>query len=602
MTVAAQDSLGHEASKFSRFHPLLETNHNMLASAVIFEVLARLGVRMVVLSPGSRSAPLAIACNLHPLLEVVPILDERSAAFFALGHARQTGIPTVLLCTSGTAVANFHPAVLEASVSGVPLIVLTADRPPELRDCHERQTVDQVKIYGHAPRWQCELGIPEPKEAYFRYLRQVIRRAWEKTLFQKPGPVHINIPFQEPLVPSPVSGMDSLVACVCQESFFNVPTAAYAEEPSVASYQLSSIAEQMRTHERGIIVVSQQQWVAPEPYIQALAELSSALAWPILSDFLTPLRGYADRLPTLVSSYDTILRNEAIAEALRPDCVLSIGAMPISKVLRPWLEGFSIPTWVLDSTGDNYDPLHRAAVPIRCSLPILAKAVGVSTPKRSSYLGGWLDLETQASSAIAERLEAAPPLFEGKVVQRALAALPQGTPVFIASSMPVRDAEFFGVKGSHRIKPYFNRGADGIDGTLSTAMGMAHGNKPSVLIVGDLALLHGISGFLLKDKLEGSLTVLVINNDGGRIFENLPIAECEGVPFEECFTTPQSVDIPSMAEGFGWNVQCIHTLDEMEASLQVLPDQGVSLLHVCTDSTHDVPFRRELFRSVAESL
>jgi len=583
---------------------LLQTNTTMLWAGVLVETLARLGVRHAVIAPGSRSAPLALAFSMHEKISATPVLDERSAAFFALGMARVTGKPTVLVCTSGTAVANFHPAVMEASASGAPLIVLTADRPPEAHHCHDRQTIDQLKVYGSAPRWQAQLPIPERDESLFCALRQTMVHAWEKSLWPKPGPVHLNVPFREPLAPSAEPGIEPLKERIATESFFSAVEPMPSPEVTLDEAALESIAGSMREHERGIIVVSQWQGPGCESWVDAIAILSEKLGWPVIADFLSPLRGFADRLPGVLTRYDTILRNEQWAEALEPRAVLNIGAMPISKVLRSWLQDVACHTWVLDPTGDNYDPLHRAAVPVRCSAQALAEQLVESSSKSgSAYWDEWLRLEEEVESGVAASLESCTFPFEGAVVRRALEALPEETPIFIASSMPVRDAEFFGPAGVHRLKPYFSRGVDGIDGTLSTAMGVAEASdRPAVLLVGDLALLHDLSGFLLKNKLKGSLTVLVINNNGGRIFENLPVAECRGIAFEEFFVTPQGADIQLVAGSFDWETHQPESLEAMEALLEELPEAGVRLIEMRTDSSRDVPFRKKIFKTLASKL
>jgi 2-succinyl-5-enolpyruvyl-6-hydroxy-3-cyclohexene-1-carboxylate synthase len=577
----------------------------MLWAGVIAEALARLGVRHAVIAPGSRSAPLTLAFSLNKQIETFPVLDERSAAFFALGMARVTGKPTVLICTSGTAVANFHPAIMEASASGAPLLVLTADRPPEAHHCHDRQTTDQLNVYGSAPRWQKQLPIPEPDEALFRALRQTIVHAWEKALWPKPGPVHLNIPFREPLAPSSEPGIEELREYIAAETFFDTLGPMHCPQVTLDACALDSIVESMSAHERGLIVVSQYQGTDCEHFVASVGMLSKKLGWPIIADFLSPLRGFADHLPGVITRYDTILRNDQWAEVLEPRAVLNIGAMPISKILRSWLENVACHTWVLDPTGDNYDPLHRAAIPVRCSVQALAHKVDncLSVRDYSGYWREWLRLEEAVESGVAASLEVCAFPFEGAVVRRALEALPEGTPVFIASSMPVRDAEFFGPAGVHRLHPYFNRGVDGIDGTLSTAMGVAQASgRPAALIVGDLALLHDLSGFLLKNRLHGSLTVLVINNNGGRIFENLPLAECRGIPFEDYFITPQHIDIQEVAKSFGWEAHRPASLEAMESLLETLPNLGVRLVEIHTDSARDVPFRKKIFKTLASKL
>ena len=316
--------------------PIDFRNTNQVWASVLVETLARLGLSQAVLSPGSRSTPLTIAFATHPGIEAIPVLDERSASFFALGLARKSGLPAILVCTSGTAGANFYPAVIEARESRVPLLILTADRPPELRGCHAGQAIDQLKLYGNYPNWQAELAIPSLELPMLAYLRQTIVQAIERTRFPHSGVVHLNCPFRDPLPPLPEAAAAELTA-VFPSDFFETLQPPPSAKPILPPDAIAQEWQIWRKCDRGIIVAGVAQPQQPEAYCKAIAHLAKILGWPVLAEGLSPVRNY-DRLnPYLISTYDGILRYPRWASELVPDLVIQIGELPTSKVLRTWL-------------------------------------------------------------------------------------------------------------------------------------------------------------------------------------------------------------------------------------------------------------------------
>ncbi|MBD2095152.1 2-succinyl-5-enolpyruvyl-6-hydroxy-3-cyclohexene-1-carboxylic-acid synthase [Trichocoleus sp. FACHB-591] len=565
-------------------------NTNSVWASILAETLVRLGLRMAVVCPGSRSTPLAIAFAQHPEVEAIPVLDERSAAFFALGLARQSGLPVVLVCTSGTAGANFYPAVIEARQSRVPLLVLTADRPPELRDCNAGQAIDQQKLFGDFPNWYAELATPALEVGLLRYLRQTMIYAWERSLWPVAGPVHLNLPLREPLAPIPDPAVEEWRSQFDSAQFFAaVQPITEIEAAGVGNIQLPLATWQ--ACERGVIIAGPAQPRSPVQYCTAVAQLSAALGWPVLAEGLSPLRNYADLNPELISTYDLLLRNRQLAEQLAPAMVIRIGEMPTSKELRLWLERVQPQQWIVDPGDRNLDPLHGYTIHLRLVIEQLAPLLPPTSQSSSSYFKDWCSAEGKVRQKLDQTMSDTEAWFEGKVAWLLSQHLPPGTPLFIANSMPVRDVEFFWKPGNTAIKPYFNRGANGIDGTLSTALGMAHGNQSSVLLTGDLALLHDTNGFLLRNKLVGHLTIIVVNNNGGGIFEMLPIAQFEQV-FEEFFATPQAVDFMPLCQAYGVEYELIQTWPQLIERLNPLPQNGIRVLEVRTDRKVDSAWRR----------
>jgi 2-succinyl-5-enolpyruvyl-6-hydroxy-3-cyclohexene-1-carboxylate synthase len=570
-------------------------NVNCLWGEVVAGTLSRLGVRHAVIAPGSRSAPLVWGLTRQEGLTAISVLDERSAAFYALGLARASGRPVALVCTSGTAVANFFPAVIEASLSGVPLLVLTADRPPELRDCHAGQAIDQTKIYGHYPRWQHEVALPENRLELLRYLRQTIVHAWERAQQPWPGPVHLNFPFREPLAPVTQPGFTAPARVDLQTILGEAGNEL--EVSSAPAVNFSAGAKEVWSAKTGVIVAGPAQPANRAQYVKQLAAWAKRRGWPILADALSPLRHAPELSAQIIGHYDLILRSPRHLANLTPEAVIQLGPLPASKVLRAWLGQLHAPVLIIHDEPDNVDPLHRPAYYWRGPLAQLSASDARPPEPDKAYRERWRQIERAAADALAKRFGALATIFEGKAAWVLSRKLPAGTPVFAASSMPVRDCEYFWEAGRGQ-KFYFNRGANGIDGTVSTALGVAHATgQPAVLYTGDLALLHDQNGLLAARELPAgaSLTIVCVNNDGGGIFEHLPIAQFDP-PFERFFATPQEVDFKKFAAFHRLDYHCPKNWKDFERVLLPLPRSGVRLIELRTNRKRDAAYRANLFQ------
>ncbi|WP_448562297.1 2-succinyl-5-enolpyruvyl-6-hydroxy-3-cyclohexene-1-carboxylic-acid synthase [Trichothermofontia sp.] len=620
--------------------PMAYRNTNTVWAAVLVETLYRLGLKTAVICPGSRSAPLAIAFAAHPGVEAIPVLDERSASFFALGLARRSGVLTVLVCTSGTAGANFYPAVIEAHESQVPLLVLTADRPPELRQCHAGQAIDQVKLYGGYPNWQAELAVPSVEPDLLAYVRQTLVYAWERTQWPTAGPVHLNVPFREPLTPI----LDPAIAAQMEnfkpEIFFSGLQSPETDAAAIhnSNFQHSNFQHANFQHanfkeatllaalqhwqpcRRGLIIAGLAQPGDPEVYCRAIGRLAEVLQWPVLADGLSPLRNFRAYCPALITTYDWLLRDPVWRSTVIPDCGVQIGELPTSKELRTWLAESQPQRWIVDASDHNLDPLHGPTQHLRLSVEQLSEILTTYWDSDSklehsklehskhtgksidcTYLENWTHADRQARQHLDATLATLPDLFEGKVAWLLAQTLPIGTPLFIANSTPVRDVEWFWPPGDRQIRPFFNRGANGIDGILSTACGIAHRGQPSVLLTGDLALLHDTNGLLLRKNLVGHLTIVLINNNGGGIFELLPIAQFEP-PFTDFFATPQNIDFAQLCKTYGIEHITITNWEQFQTLLNPLPTTGIRVLEVQSDRRADAHWRKQLFATPVSSL
>ncbi len=585
-------------------------NVNTLYTSIISETLFRLGLTTTIICPGSRSAPLTVAFARHPGMETIPVLDERSAAFFALGIAKKTHQPVVLICTSGTAVANFFPAIIEAKESKIPLLVLSADRPPELRHCHAGQTIDQVKIFGDYPNWYAELVTPSLEIKELEFLRNTIIHAYKTTLSPVPGVVHLNIPLREPLAPIDKPETELLRAVINPQAFFtNCQKSYFSHQQLSYSVFMRQCQDWIENNTKGVIIAGLAQPRHPqvaEEYCRLIATISQFLGFPVLGEGLSPIRNYVSLNPHLISTYDIILRHPELAAKLTPAIVIQIGELPTSKPLRQWLEKTNPPRWIITPDHDNYDPLHGSSqhlvVGIQELVPLLVNNLKiVPRDQPNSYLEQWLSLEQETRQIIDSKMGAIAELTEPKIAWFISQVLPPATPIFIANSMPIRDVESFWQPSDRHYQIYFSRGANGIDGTLSTALGMAHHHQSSVLLTGDLALLHDTNGFLITKNLQGHLTIILINNNGGGIFENLPISKFEP-PFEEYFATPQEVDFAKLAQTYNIEYQLITSWSQLQNLLQVLPAQGVRILEISTDRHQDAQWRQYNLQNFASYL
>lgn len=578
-------------------------NTNSLWASVLVETLVRLGLGNAIICPGSRSTPLTIALANHPRVNAIPILDERSASFFGLGLAKASHRPVVLVCTSGTAGANFYPAVIEAQESRIPLIVLTADRPPELRDCTSGQTIDQQKLFGNFPNWYHELAIPQADIALLDYLRQTVVQTWMRSHLPIPGPVHLNCPFQDPLPPIANDRTQAIAQVFNPETFFeHLSTTAFNFRSPASTPPRSPTA--LFPHSpapHGLIIAGPTTPPDPDHYCQAVARLSQSLGWPVLAEGLSPLRNHVSLNPYLISTYDGILRNSDAAKRLEPEQVLQLGPLPTSKVLRQWLATVNPQRWIVDGGDRNLDALHGRTVPIDCTVEAFAARFSEERVEKTPYVSLWQTFDTQFRNRLNQTFQALSPPIESKLAWLLSRHLPENTPVFIANSMPVRDVEWFWQPSDRRNRPYFNRGANGIDGTLSTALGVAQHHQQAVLLTGDLALLHDTNGFLIRPHLQGHLTIILVNNNGGGIFEMLPVAQFEP-PFETFFATPQNINFAALCHTYGVEHQLIKTWPQCIDALKSLPQSGIRLLELQTNRKTDARWRQETLQAIADEL
>lgn len=576
------------------------TNANTALASAFVEELARGGLRHAVVSPGSRSTPLAVALWRQPEVEVTVIVDERSAGFFALGAAQASGAPVALLCTSGTAAANYHPAVCEADESGLPLVVLTADRPPELRGVGAGQTIDQLKLYGAAVRWFCEVGTHAADDAGLLHLRATACRALAAARGEpRPGPVHLNLPWREPLAPLPEPGAVSAADPLALRGREGGRPLTRVERPAAAPSPaaLEEAAERIEAARAGVIVAGRGLGAAAR---EPLARLARACGFPILAEPTSQLRcGPHDR-SLVVGAYDLLLRDERFAAAARPDLVLRFGEMPTSKPLRAWLESAGAEQIVVDPRGGWNEPTRRAATLLRADAAAAAagwaaRLVGAERPAPAA----WTAAERAAREAIAAELGDGAELTEPALHHALGRAHRDGDLVYTASSMPIRDQEAFLAPSAADALFLSNRGANGIDGLVSAAIGAARASRrPTTAITGDLGLLHDLGGLAAAGEAGAPLRIVVIDNDGGGIFHFLPQSDALGAEeFEALFGTPRGLDPARVAALFDLPHRRLESLAELPDALA-----AGGLISVRTDRRANVAAHRRVAARVRAAL
>ncbi len=550
--------------------------------------LARCGLRDACTSPGSRSTPLVLSLAWEPRIRATSHLDERCAGFFALGLAKASGVPAALACTSGTAAANYAPAVIEAREARVPLLVLTADRPSELRDSGAGQTIDQLKLYGTAVKWFVEVDDHPASPARVRWLRQLACRAFWTALDGRPGPVHVNFALREPLVPDgELPGPEIGAGRAGGRPWVTRPRVRVEPGEALLEGLKAEVQERVKT----IVVAGRAE---RDPQLgEAVAAFAENAAVPLLAD---PLSG-ARRGPAAIAHYDALLRDPEWAAAHAPELVLRVGDLPTSKPLRQWLARLDALQVTLDPEAAWQDP--DAAVGTIVAADPRATLEALKVPRRySGWLDDWQGADRAAAGAIAA-VVGPEGLNEPRVAAELGTLLPDAATLVVASSMPVRDAETFFPSRPRALRVLANRGANGIDGTVSTAFGVAAARRgPVVLLIGDVALAHDVGGLLAAVRLGLKLTIVLIDNDGGGIFDFLP-ASTQGEAYVEHIATPHGLDFAHAAALYGIGWERAADVETFRAALsRALAAERTTIVCVRTNRTENVELHRRVWESV----
>ncbi|MFC4404803.1 2-succinyl-5-enolpyruvyl-6-hydroxy-3-cyclohexene-1-carboxylic-acid synthase [Gracilibacillus xinjiangensis] len=553
--------------------------------------LYRSGVRNVVISPGSRSTPLALTFAEYKKFDLWVDIDERSASYFALGMAKKQKEAVVLVCTSGSAAANYFPAVIEAYYSRIPLIVLTADRPHELRDVGAPQAIDQIKLYGDYVKWFHEMAVPSDIPKMLTYVRNQADRAVRTAIMPNSGVVHLNFPIQEPLLPDfSISGLWG------HNSPRIVPQMNYQLDETTLTEILTLITDK----KRGLLVCGPDN---TEGITEAVNHLAENWNLPILADPLSPLRNGSHSKTHIIECYDAILKMPEVRKQVKIDFIIRVGAMPISKAYLQLLqENTDMEHFVIEAVEGHREPVGLKTHFIYGDpVKILAQLANVSLYYDPSYLKAWQNWNDETKQILSEINQEE--LTEGHTVLGIQSVIPKDQIFFVGNSMPIRDVDSFWFCHERAIEVFANRGTNGIDGIVSTAVGMSATGKHTTLLIGDISFLHSMNGLLLARNYNLSLTIVLVNNDGGGIFSFLPQAKQQSPYYELLFGTSQSMDMEKLAKAFDINYHCPKNWqDYLDSLAQSYEEGGLSIIEVQTDRNENVLWHQTKWNKVGQKL
>lgn len=562
-------------------------------TANFVDELVKCGLTDVVISPGSRSTPLALLMKEHKGLKDWMIIDERSAAFFALGMAKEKNSPVALVCTSGTAAVNYYPAIVEAYHSRVPLIVLTTDRPHELRDVGAPQSIDQIHLYGGHVKSFYEMALPESSEEMLKYVRRQASRAFFETNTGNKGPVHFNFPFREPLVPD--FNLENIWGLGEEEPFQPV----IEGERSLKDEELYVLLKPLRESSRGLIVCGPNQTLQEQEQIIRFAK-----AWnlPVLADPLSQLRAGDFCKDVIIDGYDAILRTKDIRKVLKPDFILRFGAMPVSKMFLFFIkENSDVSQFIVEENGGYREPSNEKTLFLYTDVKNLCtKLTGLAEKKNDEYLRLWHQMNDVVYDGLFK--DYTNPVTEGDAVRVVHEVIPDESILFGANSMAIRDVDTFFTRTDKNIKVLANRGVNGIDGVTSTALGAAANGKRVTLIIGDLSFYHDLNGLLTAKHYDLPITIVLVNNDGGGIFSFLPQAK-EARHFEELFGTPIGIDFKPAVEMYGGHYELAKSAVELRTFLKnSYQRKGLSVIEVQTNRGENAKWHEALWQKIQSDL
>ncbi|MFT8319777.1 MAG: 2-succinyl-5-enolpyruvyl-6-hydroxy-3-cyclohexene-1-carboxylic-acid synthase [Bacillus sp. (in: firmicutes)] len=574
-------------------------NHQQQLTAYVYAFVHELvhnGIENVVISPGSRSTPIALIMAEQKNINLHVHVDERAAAFFALGIAKASKKPTVLVCTSGTAAANYFPAIIEAMISRIPLLVLTADRPHELRDVGAPQAINQIDLYGRQVKWFMEMSPPDGSEEMIRYVKTVSARAVTTALQEPKGPVHLNLPFREPLIPD----------------LGNLPT--YHIENGSSKYihmekgdltlsddYFQQLANKLSKYTNGIIICGE---IDKEHLPSSIIQLAKIMKFPILADPLSQLRTVDDGQEYIIDTYDTFLRNEMAQKTLKPDIVIRFGSMPVSKALTLFLkEQKGIEQIVIDGGAGFRDPNQLTSEMIYCDEVLFCHKIMLYLKKCSTnhVLVSWQNINMLTKKAL-QRIKENNQMSEAKLFSVLGELLPEDAALFVGNSMPIRDLDTFFHAQQKKITMYANRGANGIDGTVSTALGVGVIKQPLFLVLGDLTFFHDANGLIAAKQFNIPITIFLINNNGGGIFSFLPQANHKK-HFEVLFGTPLDLDFKHIITMYKGEYDLIKEWPQLTEIIQKqIEAPKLRVIEIQTNREKNVEEHRELIKSVSQEI
>ncbi len=556
--------------------------------------LVQSGLTDVVISPGSRSTPLAMTMTQHPDINQWVIIDERSAAFFALGLAKKKNRAVAIVCTSGTAAANYYPAIVEAHYGRVPLVALTADRPHELRDVGAPQSIEQIGLYGYYAKWFHEMALPEADSKMLEYARSKASRAVNTATNGNAGPVHLNFPLREPLIP------DFTIAGLWGRRNDQAYYPVFNGERRLHLDQLNHLIQKLQSHQKGLLVCGPQ---LDKEFAEAVVQLAASWQVPILADPLSQVRSGQHHKDQVIEGYDAILRNDSIRKQLKPDFIIRFGAMPVSKAYLFYAKEHSeIPQYIVESEASYREPAGNRTEFIYADPELLCNdlaAADITVDEK--WLEKWQSMNQVAKKYLLEH-DDSNMLTEGDATRILMEVIPDESSLYVGNSMSIRDVDTFFMTTPKRLNILANRGANGIDGMVSSGLGAASTGDPVTLLLGDLSFFHDSNGLLAAKQYKLNLTILLINNNGGGIFSFLPQVNYKD-HFEALFGTPMDVNFQHIVEMYGGNYVDVNNDSELRDALQSsYESQGLSVIEVKTDRAVNMEWHRSKWQAIENEL
>ncbi len=571
-------------------------NINFIWATTFVNQLAKLGIRHACISPGSRSTPLTYALASNKQFKCFINIDERSSAFFALGIAKACKSPVVIVTTSGTATSELYPAIIEAYQQRTSLIICTADRPSELVGTGANQTINQYNIYRNHIRWFRDVGLPSVKEHSLHYLQKVAFKAYKISVTEK-GPVHINFPFAKPLEPFTFNEE-------IDEKLLNLKSIVETKKDfkEVQDRRINKLVEFIKQHEKGIIVTGPMEF--NEDAISKIKSLASFIKYPILADGVSHFRFKTKKTDKyIISNYNSFLSSEKFRSKFTPELVIHFGGTPTSANLLSYLSECDAERFQVNEFGDLHDPSKKTKIVFEYRADLLAekliKLLKEDNVKRtkSTWFNAFVKAEIISQKLSSDYLSKVKKLHEPSVMSEIIKTLPTKTNLFIGNSLPIRDFDYFSGNNSKFFNLFFNRGASGIDGVVSTAIGAAQIQKPLVTVVGDLSFLHDLNSLLIARKYKIPLTIVVINNNGGGIFHTLPISKKKKL-LQEFFITSQDIKLKKIVQAFGIKHKLIKNKSEFKTALSNLKLQEPIVLEIRTSINQSANFREKINKEI----
>jgi len=587
----------------------IKVNRNILWTETFLNELVSVGVKYACISPGSRSTPLTLAAAKNKKIKSFINIDERSSAFFALGLAKSTNSPVILICTSGTATAEFYPAIIEAYQQRIPLIVCTADRPPELINMGANQTINQYNLYKNHIRWFCPVGLPEANAKGIKHIKECARRAFKESFITSKGPVHLNFPFKKPFEPKTFTDeisknlLDSTKKTIIKED-----KSIEAKTKDICSEEWFREISKYLLNSKKVLIIAGPEYYNSDFPIQ-ISKLAEKLNIPVLADGCSNLRFGRHKKGNILTNYDAILRSDKFAKNNQPDFILHFGRTVTSKALETFLGQCTAPRFMINDYGDWFDPSKKSIAAIGCKPYVFCRKMNQFLDSKAikerdkDWLENFLSADRIASEIKSKIFESSTSLNEGRLVSEIMDLIPRNSKLMISNSMPVRDFDYFASNSEKKISVYNNRGASGIDGITSTALGIAVQSKePTILVTGDLAFYYDLNGLLAAKNFKIPLIVILINNDGGGIFEVLPISKY-GKFFKDYFIVSHNLDFSHFVKAYGGNFKGIKTWKDFRSSFRkALKAKSFSVIEVKTDSKQSLKLRQRFWNDVSKKM